>query len=379
MKDLANFFSSQGHSVSVLTPSSTINKNYSIDCNDGIEIIRIRVPDHKGGNYLRRFLAEFLMPFMMHSKFKKTPSFNKEFQGIVWYSPSIFFGYLIYKLKNKYKCKTYLILRDIFPDWALDLNILKKGIKYNILQFFAHFSYAQANSIGVQSPNNLTFITKYTQKKNISLEVLWNWASLEATNDYCSIQVNDFPVLASKKILLYTGNMGIAQDVSIFLELADRLSTKPDIAFLFVGSGDDQSNLSMLAKKLNLKNTVFHEPIPSNEIASLCSQCDVGLFSLDLRHTTHNIPGKVISYLHNSLPVIGNINPGNDLVDILAAQAIGVTNTNNSAEELQKVTERMLRTLDEDSHIQLRCNKAAKEIFSIQNAYNQIIYSLTLK
>ena len=70
------------------------------------------------------------MPFIIYINLSKKKLVRQRYDGIVWYSPSIFFGPLIYLLKRHNSCKTYLILRDIFPKWALDMGIIRKSFPY---------------------------------------------------------------------------------------------------------------------------------------------------------------------------------------------------------------------------------------------------------
>ncbi len=61
---------------------------------------------------------------------RRSPLHSTKWDLIVWYSPPIFFGPLIWVLRRASGARTYLILRDIFPEWAADLGIIKKGPVY---------------------------------------------------------------------------------------------------------------------------------------------------------------------------------------------------------------------------------------------------------
>ena len=75
------------------------------------------------------------------------------------------------------------------------------------------------------------------------------------------------------------------------------LYSRRDIGFLFVGRGSDARRLRTVAKARGLDNVVFHDEIDSSEIPGLYSQCHVGIVALDPRHKTHNLPGKLLSYM----------------------------------------------------------------------------------
>ena len=91
--------------------------------------------------------------YLLKSKYK---TFKPDL--VVWYSPSIFFGILILLLKLRYKFHAYLILRDIFPEWANDLGLIKKSLPYYFFKFIASLQYFAANTIGVQSKSNIKYV-----------------------------------------------------------------------------------------------------------------------------------------------------------------------------------------------------------------------------
>mgnify|MGYP001242278056 CR=1 FL=1 len=157
MQDLAIEFFRQGHEPIVITPSNEINDEWEVGFMDGIQVLRLAGGiTHKSGSYFLRTLSEFLLPLLMIYKLRKSPFNDVRWNLIIWYSPTIFFGPLIWKMKRGSGCKTYLILRDIFPEWALDLGLIRNGIAYAFFKSIANFQYSVADTIGVQTKSNLT-------------------------------------------------------------------------------------------------------------------------------------------------------------------------------------------------------------------------------
>ena len=117
--------------------------------------------------------------------------------------------------------------------------------------------------------------------------------------------------------------MGDAQGMDVLLDLDERLHHRREIGLLFVGHGSDAQCLCDDAKTRGLDNVVFHDEIDPAEIPGLYSQCHVGIVALDPRHKTHNIPGKFLSYMQSGLPVLANINPGNDLAALIQREGVG--------------------------------------------------------
>jgi hypothetical protein len=112
-------------------------------------------------------------------------------------------------LKRQNACQSYLILRDIFPAWALDLGLIRKGFAYYFFKVFERFQYSVADCIGVQAIGSLDYFKSWPSFSKKRIEVLQNWLSPKPLT-HCSVNVSSLPV-ANRKIFVYAGNMGIAQ------------------------------------------------------------------------------------------------------------------------------------------------------------------------
>lgn len=374
LKDLAAEFLRQGHATTVIVPSSDIGRSWSCEKVDGITVLRLRAPPTKNIGYVRRTIGEILMPVFMWWNLRTSPFSGGGWEGVVWYSPSIFLGPVAQILKKRCRCRGYLIVRDIFPEWAVDMGLLKRRLPYYFFKVIERFQYSVADVIGVQTPGNLAYFDAFPARSNRRVEVLQNWLT-KMPNTGCSISVEASP-LSGRMIFVYAGNMGIAQGMDIFLDLAESMLGRRDIGFLFVGRGSEVQRLRVEAGRRKLNNVAFYDEIDSAEIPGLYAQCHVGLISLDPRHTTHNIPGKFISYMRAGLPVLACVNPGNDLVDIIRHENVGRVCTNRSPEILQQLAEELLALISVDGGLSHRCKMLAEQNFSPSAVVKQIVDAL---
>jgi glycosyltransferase involved in cell wall biosynthesis len=375
--DLAQTFAQMGHSTTVVLPNSAQAEDLIVSKRQGCDILSVRALQTKDVNYLYRTLAEFINPLLMWHRLQKSKCLEgKKIEGVVWYSPSIFWGPLVKRIKEKFSCKAYLILRDIFPDWAYDLGLLNNPFAYKILKWAEAYQYAQANCIGIQSPNNEIYFRNKNPNIKATLEVLWNWVAADFQNTQCSININSSS-LAGRKIAVYAGNMGVAQNMDTLIQLAIDHQGVTEWGFVFVGRGSEQVRLKEVAVKHQLANIIFFDEIPSDQIPALYAQCDIGMLSLDTRHTTHNIPGKFVTYLQAGLPVLAIVNSGNDLIELITKNQVGVVISNNHSEEISKAFSHLIDQLKNDSQIQGRCQTLAQELFSPTRAAQQIIHQLS--
>jgi glycosyltransferase involved in cell wall biosynthesis len=375
LKDLAVEFLRQGITPTVITLDSGVPGFSELTELDGIRVMRLKTLEHKNIGKVRRAIAEILIPFFMIRNFKKSALKNVKWDAVIWYSPTIFLGPFVYYLKRKNACPSYLILRDIFPAWALDLGLIRKGPVYYFFRMFERFQYSIADCIGVQAIGNLDYFKAWPSFAHKKIEVLQNWLSPKPISN-CSVDISTLPI-ANRKIFVYAGNMGIAQGMGDLLLLAEVLLDRRDIGFLFIGRGTDMELLKRDAKKRGLVNTVLCDEIDADQIPGLYAQCHVGLIALDARHKTHNIPGKFISYLQSGLPVMAIVNHENELQLMIDRYQVGRATTDRSQENLQFLASSLLDEIElQDGKVNSRCKNLAAKLFASQVAVEQIVRTL---
>ena len=262
MHELALELKNNGHEVSVLTPKPLQKELLSVKKIDDINVLFFKSGKIKNVGKIKRAVNETLLSYQAFKSAKKYLKENPH-NGIIYYSPSIFFGRLVRKLSKLWNCKTYLILRDIFPQWAVDNNLLKENsLKFLYFKFFEKINYTSANRIGVMSQSNLDFF----KSKNINtskFEVLYNWS-----------QIIDAPVvngdfrkklkLENKIVLFYGGNIGHAQQMKNLINLAKKFTENSSVHFLFVGQGDEVKLLLKEIKNNELKNITYLPAVDQN-------------------------------------------------------------------------------------------------------------------
>ena len=375
LRDLSREFVRQGHELTVLLPSGDLKENWELSECGGARVLRLAAPSTKDVGYMRRTIGEWLMPYAMKRNLKKSPLASKRWEGVIWYSPSIFHAPLVRALKLHSRCRSYLIIRDIFPEWALDLGLMRPGLAYAFFKKIARQQYETADVIGVQSPGNLGYFEYWDEgRAGRRLEVLQNWLSC-AANSSCSLRI-DATSLAARKIFVYAGNMGVAQGLDILIELANLLRHRRDIGFLFVGRGSEASRLKSAAEKLELENVLFHPEVDPDEIPDLYAQCAAGIVCLDKRHRSHNIPGKFLTYMQNGLPALAIINRGNDLATLIQNERVGKVCETHDLEAVVTQCAAVVDQIETDGMLSDRCRQLFERQFSVSQAVEQIVAAL---
>lgn len=174
--ELAQELVRRGHDVTVIAPDASLDKEVSYDTFEGIKTWRFKSGALKDVSKIQRAINETLLSFRAWTSLKKQID-HETFDGVIYYSPSIFWGHLVKKIKSRCNCPAYLILRDMFPQWVIDAGMLKAGsLIERYFRLFETNSYRQANRIGLMSEKNLEVFR--VTNKSFPCEVLHNWASL---------------------------------------------------------------------------------------------------------------------------------------------------------------------------------------------------------
>ncbi len=372
--ELAVYLQQQGHYVTVITPDC--NQTDSLVCSelDGIKVWRFKSGEIKNIGKIKRAINESMLSlrawWAVREKIEKDA-----FDGVIYYSPSIFWGWLVRWLCQRCHCSAYLVLRDLFPRWAIDAGMIgERSLITRYFRFFEHLSYQQAKMIGLMSDNNIN-VFKKEEGNPYPTEVLRNWAALtpisQLPDDYLPLRqrLN----LQDKVIFFYGGNIGHAQDMTNLMRLTKAMSRHPQAHFLYVGQGDEVELINKLAREWNLSNFTYLSSVNQNEFKLILTEIDVGLFSLSADHTSHNFPGKLLGYMVQNIPILGSVNQGNDLMELINTNRAGIIRVNGDDVGLYEAAESLLK----DDSFRQRLGRQANELlhreFSVSTAAEVIL------
>jgi glycosyltransferase involved in cell wall biosynthesis len=367
-------FHRQGHAVTVLAPSDQVKQDIEISTEDCVCVVRIKTPRIKGASRPLRAMHEARLSSVV---WKKARTYLRSHPAdlIIFYSPTIFWGALVRRLKSLWHVPSYLILRDIFPEWAVNVGLLKKGLIYRYFHRKAIQQYESADIIAVQSPGDLEYFERTRAEQPYRVKVLFNWTTLQERG----LPKTEYRVqfgLQGKIVFFYGGNLGVAQDVDNLLRLASSLVDHPEIHFLLVGEGDGVPCVQKAIAARRLRNVTLAPPVEQRSYLSMVSEFDVGLISLDRRLKNHNIPGKLLAYLYWGIPVLASVNSGNNLFELIRDNHAGFCIINGDDERLREAA----LQLGKDGYGRAQMGKNARSLlettFSVQSAARQIFENI---
>ena len=371
MHELAIEFISRGHSVTVITPTPGLSNRFEISELDGVTICRFRSGEIKNVSKITRAINETLLSYNAWQAFK--PYFQQHpHDVIIYYSPTIFWGRLVTRLKSLWGAKSYLILRDFFPQWVIDNGMLSaKSPITHYFKFFESLSYRAADTIGIQSPKNLAWFSKTCAVKK-PLDLLYNWAAndpVPAGSHYYRQKLG----LENKVVYFYGGNIGHAQDMMNIVRLATAMRSEPGAHFVLVGAGDEVELVRHSIADYQLDNMSLLPPVTQDEFKNMLAEFDIGLFSLHRDHTTHNFPGKLLGYMVQEKPILGSVNPDNDLQDVIENAEAGLITINGDDDGLLNNALKLLHDAALRKTLGANAKHLLSDVFSVQAAANSIL------
>ena len=331
--DLASELSQKGHKVTIVTFVENQSKACEINFEEEIQIIRIRslTRDKKYGR-VGRLWAELFYSNKIIKNLKKLQ--NIQCEAIICYSPSIFYGKATRWLKKKYHSKAYLIIRDIFPKWALDVGLFKENFLYKYLKSVEKDLYSSFDVIGIEAKSDLEYFQSYGLNKSIKIEVLNIWCSdLGSIDDYF---LSDNPLDSKKVNIVYGGNMGDAQDILYLVNSIDYSILGQRAIMLLIGDGNQFDKVKNTVNKKNITNIVLLPTVDRNRYLSILSKADIGLVCLNNKMSTNNYPLKMLGYMQLAKPILASVNKNNEIIKMIMKKKLGLVSLASDIKSFNK-------------------------------------------
>lgn len=342
---LVDMFDKNGHSITVVAPGVGINKT-TLTNENGIEVLRVKTLPIKNVSNIRKGIANLLIPNQYQREINKFYK-NRKFDTVIIPTPPITLGSLASVLKEKHGSKVYLVLRDIFPQNAVDLGFMKKGgLMHNFFKRKERNLYNIADSIGCMSPANVDFVKSNFPLTSDKLHVLRNWQYLNTEENEDTDLIKRKYNIVNKFAIVFGGNMGKPQQLENVIELASRSKHHKDIVFILLGEGVMMDKIKNEVKLKNLDNIHIHGSIPKMEYQSLINACDVGLISLHEDFTIPNIPSKALDYWNVGIPILASVDRATDFGEILDETRTGLWSYSGEHHKLHKNLMRLYESKD---------------------------------
>lgn len=326
--DLTSEFLKNGHDVYVAAPDKNSTK---LSYEGGIKVLRIKTLPLFNISIVIKGIANILLPYQYKRALARNFG-NVIFDLVVTPTPPITFLEITEYLKEKYGAKIYLILRDIFPQNAKDLGMIRSTLVFNFFRKKEKKLYRIADSIGCMSQKNIDYVSSHNPEVDITkLHLLPNWTNIDRSANSSNSIKSKFD-LEGKFVAIFGGNFGIPQKIEFLIEVADKIKEKKEILFLLVGEGTQKSKIRKMIQNKNLDNVKIIDQLPREEYLDLLRECDVGLVNLSDKFTIPNIPSRTLSYWSLKIPIIAAVDKNTDYGKLLDRCEGGVWSITGDAE-----------------------------------------------
>lgn len=379
--DLMRKFRDEGHSVYIVFP---LERRYHLKTtiykSDGINLLGVRTLNIQKTNFVEKGISTVLIEHQFDFAIKKYYS-KVKFNLLLYSTPPITFTKVIKEIrKNNPKILTYLLLKDIFPQNAVDLGILsERNILYKYFRFKETKLYSNSDYIGCMSKANVKYVIKHNSfYPSERVEIAPNSISINERFLQVDRQLirEKYFLPVDLPIFIYGGNLGKPQGIDFVIECMDRNINRIDCHFLIVGDGTEYDKLKRWYNSTSPSNVTLLQRLSSNEYDLLVKSCDVGLIFLDYNFTIPNYPSRLLAYLENKMPIISSTDKVTDIGMNAVKYKYGLSCYSNDSVSFSECVNKyvespeLVKTYGENGYNYL------KSFFLVENTYSQIISHL---
>lgn len=373
--DLLREFINNGHEVYCISPSER-RTGVKTHLEENGRLLKLRIGNTQKTNIIEKGISTLMVEGQFIRAIKKYFK-DIKFDLILYATPPITFANVIRYVKKRDGAKTYLMLKDIFPQNAVDLGMMQTtGIKGLIYKYFRKKEkklYSLSDRIGCMSQANVEYILQHNSEisKNC-VEVCPN--SIEPVElSFSQEKIREIRIKyglpLDKKIFVYGGNLGKPQGIPFFVECLRSQRENDDVFFLIIGAGTEYESLLEFVKTEKQPNIKLMELLPKEEYDEIIVACDVGMIFLDHRFTIPNFPSRLLSYMQARLPVLACTDLITDVGKIIVDGGFGWWCESNDIGDFSKTISRInddtLELIGKTSLDYLKNNYTTQQVYSI--------------
>lgn len=382
--DLMRVFRDEGHLVYIVKSAERrLGQKTSLVDSCGVKILHVKTLNVQKTNIIEKGIGTLLIESQFKSAIKKYLS-DVKFDLITYSTPPITFTNVVKYLKcENPQAISYLQLKDIFPQNAVDIGMMKTtGVKGLLYKFFRNKEkalYKVSDYIGCMSPANVQFLLEHNPEIDASrVEVAPNSVELrdmsledgqEKAERYYIRRKYELPT--DKPVFIYGGNLGKPQGIDYLVKCLEANKKRTDCYFVVVGTGTEYPRLEAWYNANLNHNVKLMQGLPKADYDLLVRSCDVGMIFLDHRFTIPNYPSRLLSYLENKMPVLCATDVNTDIGKIAEENGYGFWCESVKPEDFTALVDKMLasdrKAMGEKGYEFLKKN------YLIEHTYNAIM------
>ena len=328
--DLMREFIKRGNDVYIASPTERrFGKPTHLIDSPNCHILKIRTLNIQKTNIVEKGIGTLLLESQFDRAIHKYWG-NVNFDLVLYATPPITFNKVIERVKKRCGCRSYLMLKDIFPQNAVDLGMMKQGsLLHKLFRSKEERLYRISDRIGCMSPANCDYVIKHNPSVDQNkVELCPNAVEPIELPELSQAERNEllskFAIPTDKTLFIYGGNLGKPQGIDFLLKVVETNEKNSNSHIVIVGSGTEYNRIAQWFIEHKPSNATLLSALPKNEYDRLIRACQVGLIFLDPRFTIPNFPSRLLSYLENSMPVLLATDANTDMGRIAEREGFGL-------------------------------------------------------
>lgn len=349
---LLRCFIKDGDNVYILSPIERREKKKAQIIREGNStIVKINILNIQKTNIIEKGISTLSIETLFLKALKKELN-GIRFDLVLYPTPPITFYKVVQYVKKRDNAKTYLMLKDIFPQNAVDIGMMtKKGVKSVIYKYFRRKEkklYALSDKIGCMSQANVDYVLKHNPEiAKEKVEICPNSIEVKpvriSKEEKAAIR-GKYNIPGDRRVFVYGGNFGKPQGIPFIIECLKAQKNNDKVFFLLVGDGTEYKRLEAYINEAKQSNAMLMKRLPKEDYNTVVAACDVGLIFLDYRFTIPNYPSRLLSYMQAYLPVLACTDRNTDVGKTIVSGKFGWWAESNSPADFSKRVEEALNS-----------------------------------
>lgn len=384
--DLVRRFAQEGHHVYIVSPverrfgkPTQLIEDTSDELHKHVHILKLKTGNIQKTNVIEKGISTVLLESQLTRGIKRYFS-NVKFNLVLYSTPPITVVKPVRYIKKRDGASTYLMLKDIFPQNAVDMGMMgKNGLKGLLYKHFRNKEkqlYAVSDRIGCMSAANVQYVLNHNPEIPQSIVELCpnciEIRDMSISSEERTVLREKYGIPQEKRVFVYGGNLGKPQGIDFVIEcLKSRLDDR-DNYFLIVGDGTEYGKLEAFFNAHHPSNMKLMRRLPKEDYDHMIAACDVGMIFLDHRFTIPNYPSRLLTYMQAGLPVLAATDTATDIGAFLEENGIGVSCESNDVAAFNDAVSRLNTLSVSPAHVA----SVLKNHFDISVAYQQIVRNL---
>ena len=346
--DLLREFINNGHEVYCISPAEK-KTGIQTHFEENGHLLKLRIGNIQKTNIIEKGVSTIMIELQFVSAIKKYFG-NVKFNLVLYSTPPITLANAVNYIKSRDGAKTYLMLKDIFPQNAVDLGMMHtNGLAGMVYKYFRNKEkklYKISDYIGCMSQANVDYVLTHNPEIPVErMNICPN--SIEIQDMRLTVHEREnirdrYDIPQDKKVFVYGGNLGKPQGIPFVIQCLSSQAENKDVYFIIVGDGTEYGKMETYFRETHPKNMRLMKRLPKNDFDRMIAACDVGMIFLDHQFTIPNFPSRLLAYMQAGLPVLACTDTNSDIGKVITEGYFGWWCVSTDSQEFSKCINKIM-------------------------------------